>query len=113
MAGLNQVKRNAQAAFTRMREQAAAGVHAGAETVAERALRMTPVRTGKLRGSQVVSDGEGGRNPQSVVAYTDPKAPRVHEKPFNYRVGSHKFLERAAYEGESELAEVIGRKLKV
>jgi hypothetical protein len=109
---LADVQRKLQAAMDRIGAAALAGIEDGAETVAQVALAQTPVRTGKLRASQIVTANGDAAAPQAVIAYTDPKAPRVHEEMRNYKKGSAKFLERAVDQNHAAISGAVNDEVR-
>ena len=79
----------------RLAGAAAEGVNAAAEHLAGTALAVTPLETGRLRGSQAVHHGSAG-SPVAEVTYSAPYAVIVHEKPARRTTAGtmHKYLER-------------------
>lgn len=98
------------------------GLAAGARLAEDEAVKRTPVETGQLRASYLVTSETRGRTARAAVANTAEYAAYVHEqtqeklrgvpRPGN-RPGRHwdgggsKFLERAVFENVSDIVEAI------
>jgi hypothetical protein len=111
--GLSAVKRNLGRAVAQIEAGASRGVRNFAESVVPAAQARTPVRSGLLRESFVVSEEETDAGPVAAVANTAPYAPRVHEDlSMQHRNGGEaKFLERALDEEAPRLPEMIKREV--
>lgn len=113
MAGLKIVQANLNKAIKGIKGRTLEGVTDGALLVSEASVPFTPFRTGALRRSRIVTSNGDPDKPQAAIAFTDPKAPRVHEIQLRYRIGGWKFLERPLDQNQRAVFEAIFQKARI
>ncbi len=83
---------------------------AGAEIIKKEAQRRTPVKTGNLRDSAVVSSVNTPDGFVASVGFEADYAVFVHERlDLQHKTGEAKFLQNAAEAKESEVLEIVSK----
>jgi len=107
--GVTNVNSNLNRAVSRMRVRSRVAMKGACELVKARAMQMTPVDTGHLRGGAdtSVDAWRGSSLLLGTIYYTATYAPAVHEINRNYQKrynpeAQWKFLEKALVEKEQE-----------
>lgn len=115
ISGVDLVLKRLNAEIQGIQGRTKAGMRAAALLVKGRAMRLTPVATGHLKGSADTQVYDTSMGPAADVYYTAFYAPFVHEIDKNYRSPGTgwKFLERALSRSEKEIVEIIARTAKV
>ena len=112
--GLRTVQGNLARAIQQIEGRTAKGVLKAALLVARDAKIKTPVETGNLRNSQMVTSENRVGEPSAAIAYQAAYAPFVHERmePV-HPVGQAKFLESALDENAQRVLEIIRQEAQV
>jgi|PlaIllAssembly_1097288.scaffolds.fasta_scaffold87391_4 hypothetical protein len=83
--------------------------------VKNRSVKLTPIKTGNLRGSAYVIPLDSPLGPAVEIGYTAFYAPYVHEMPFSYhftKTGTGpKFLERALRDSAKEIKSILSAEI--
>jgi hypothetical protein len=112
--GLATVQANLAKAIKQIEGRTAGGVRKAALLIGREAKIKTPVDTGDLRNSQVISSDKINGEPISAIAYTQSYAPFVHENlEAHHPVGEAKFLERAVQENETRVVDIIQQEARI
>ncbi len=112
--GLRTVQGNLARAIRQIEGRTAKGVLKAALLVAREAKIRTPIETGNLRNSQMVTSENLAGEPSAAIAYQAAYAPFVHERmePV-HPVGQAKFLEHAVDENTTRIIEIIRQEAQV
>lgn len=113
MAGLRIVQANLAREIRAIKARTVEGVYDAADYVGDLTVPYTPIRYGVLRASRVVSTNGDPENPLAAIAFTDPKAPLVHEMNLRYHVGGWKFLEIPLDRSHQEILQRIHAKVRI
>lgn len=89
------------------------GLIDGGEFILADVVHRTPFRTGRLRNSRRLYDNNDPDRPEVIIAFTDPKALKVHETKLRYKVGSWKFLQITVDAGQQVVIERIYEKARI
>lgn len=106
--GVDQVLKDLNKKIASAERVSAAGLTVAAQDTLAKAIPLTPIDTGNLRGSSGVNSFKGDNGPYSVIYYGAAYAPWVHEINKNYRVGGWKFLETALKNNVKRILDIIG-----
>jgi hypothetical protein len=107
--GMDAVIRGLNDRIGRMESFSFTGLTVAAQDTLGKAIPLTPIDTGNLRGSSGVSPFRGlsGHKNYVVIYYSASYAPFVHEISKNYRVGGWKFLETALKTNQKRILDII------
>ncbi|KAB1659008.1 hypothetical protein [Pseudoclavibacter sp. CFCC 11306] len=98
----------------RLRAAAATGLTRAAKNIAAKALPLTPLLDGDLRGSQQVTEASAG-NLEATVSYDTVYAVRRHEETgvhFTEPGTGAKYLERPFNDSQQETAQIIAEAIR-
>jgi hypothetical protein len=112
--GLSKVLRNLNVQMAALGIKTKAGLMEAGLFVKSKAVPITPIDTGNLRGSAYVELSTKGAEPVAIIGYASNYAIYVHEgveKHFN--VGQAKFLETALKENTSKILEILRKNAKL
>ena len=105
---------NLSNAIREIRGRTMSGVTKAGLLIQREALPQTPLLTGALRNSCVVTNSMAAGNPVSAVAYTVAYAPYVHENmKAVHPVGKAKFLEDAIKGGQAQILAIIRQEVRI
>ncbi len=110
LTGGDEVARRLRALASQVPGRALALTEEVAEKVLEQAREAAPVDTGALRASAFLDRGSGGG---IEIGFSAPHALTVHERvDVAHQTGEAKFLERALFAAEGELARQVAQSLE-
>lgn len=115
VTGTEKVLRNLNLEMKKIKRLTKSRLYACGLLVKNRAVKITPIKTGNLRGSAYVTPIDTAAGPQVEIGYTAYYAPYVHEMPedYNYtKAGTGpKFLERGLKQAIGEINKILGGKM--
>jgi hypothetical protein len=113
--GINRVLKNLNNELSTIKTVTGQRLFACGLLVKNRSVKITPIKTGNLRGSSYVVLDETEPRPFAEIGYTANYAAYVHEMPaeYNYTMKGTgpKFLERALNDSRKEIVAYLSKKI--